>query len=75
MDKRADTELNLSFLKHYLLEDEIFMRIEKLEALCTVQIMLDASDTAPASQIRMYYSMVIEEQVTEMRSLLNQLYS
>jgi len=74
MNKRADTELNLNFLKHYLLEDEIQMRIEKLEALCAAQILLDASDTPLASHIRLYYSMVIEEQVMELRSLFSQMY-
>lgn len=74
MNKRADTELDLSFLSHFLLEDEIYMRIDKLQALCTAQIMLDASDTAPAPHIRMYYSMVIEEQVMEIRNLMDKLF-
>lgn len=74
MSKRPDTELDLSFLSHFLLEDEIYMRIDKLQALCMAQIMLDASDTAPAPHIRMYYSMVIEEQVMEMRNLMDKLF-
>lgn len=75
MNKRADTELDLSFLSHFLLEDEIYMRIDKLQALCAAQIMLDASDTAPASQIRLFYSMVIEEQVMEIRNLMDKLFA
>lgn len=75
MDKRADTKLNLSFLNNCVLEDEIYLRIDKLQALCAAQILLDASDTAPARYIRTHYSMVIEEQVTELRNLLNQLFS
>lgn len=74
MNKRSDTALDLSFLSHYLLEDEIYMRIDKLQALCTAQIMLDASDTAPAPQIRMFYSMVIEEQIMEIRNLMDKLF-
>jgi len=75
MDKRADTKLNLSFLNNYVLEDEIYLRIDKLQALCSAQIILDSSDTAPARYIRTHYSMVIDEQVTELRNLLNQLFN
>ena len=75
MDKRADMKLNLSFLNNYVLEDEVYLRIDKLQALCAAQILLDASDTVPARYIRTHYSMVIEEQVTELRNLLNQLFS
>jgi len=75
MDKRADTKLNLSFLNNYILEDEIYLRIDKLQALCAVQVILDMGDVATARYIRTHYSMVIEEQVTELRNLLNQLFN
>lgn len=75
MDKRADTKLNLSFLNNYVLEDEIYLRIDKLQALCSAQIILDSSDVAPTRCIRTHYSMVIDEQVTELRNLLNQLFN
>jgi hypothetical protein len=74
MSKRADATLNLNFLNNYVLEDEIYLRIDKLQALCSAQIIVDASDTAPARYVRMHYSMVIDEQVTELRNLLNQLF-
>lgn len=74
MDKRADAKLDLSFLNNYYLEDEIYLCIDKLQALCSAQVMLDSSDTAPARSIRMHYSMVIDEQVAELRNLLNQLF-
>lgn len=75
MDKRANTKLNLSFLNNYILEDEIYLRIDKLQALCAAQVILDMSDVAPACYVRRHYSMVIEEQVTELRNLLNQLFN
>lgn len=75
MNKRADTTLNLNFLNNYMLEDEIYLRIDKLQALCAAQIIMDDSDAAPAPSIRARYSMVIEEQVTELRNLLNQLFT
>lgn len=74
MSKRPETALDLSFLSHFLLEDEIYMRIDKLQALCNAQVMLDASDTAPAPQIRVFYSLVIEEQVQEIRKLMDKLF-
>jgi hypothetical protein len=58
-----------------MLEDEIFLRVDKLQALCAAQIILDTNDTAPARHIRTHYSMVIDEQITELRNLLNQLFS
>ncbi len=75
MDKRADTTLNLSFLNNYVLEDEIYLRLDKLQALCSAQIILDTSDSIPGRYIRAHYSMVIDEQVTELRTLLNQLFN
>ncbi|RYY01370.1 MAG: hypothetical protein EOO53_17905 [Gammaproteobacteria bacterium] len=74
MNKRTDATLNLNFLNNYVLEDEIYLRMDKLQALCAAQIVLDASDTATARYVRTHYSMVIEEQVTELRNLLNQLF-
>ena len=75
MDKRTDATLNLNFLNNYVLEDEIYLRIDKLQALCSAQIILDTSDTAPPRYARVHYSMVIDEQVTELRNLLNQLFN
>lgn len=75
MDKRTDTKMNLEFLDHFLLEDEIFLRVDKLQALCSAQIIMDSSDNVPTRHIRTYYSMIIEEQITELRDLLNQLFT
>lgn len=75
MSKGANTELNLNFLNNYVLEDEIFLRIDKLEALCAAQILLDNNEIASARNIRTHYSMVVEEQVLELRKLLSQLFN
>jgi len=74
MDKRTETTLNLNFLNSYILEDEIYLRLDKLQALCSAQILLDSHDTAPPRYRRCCYSMVIEDQVTELRSLIDQLF-
>ena len=75
MNKDANTELNLNFLNNYVLEDEIFLRIDKLQALCAAQVLWDTNEIASARNIRTHYAMVIEEQVTELRKLLNQLFT
>lgn len=75
MDKRTDMKLDLSFLNNYILEDEIYLRIDKLQALCAAQVILDSNDVAPARYIRTHYSMIIDEQVAELRKLLNQLFN
>jgi len=75
MDKRADIKLDLSFLNHYILEDEIYSRLNKLQALCAAQIILDTCDVTEARSERAHYSMVINEQVIELRHLLNQLFN
>ncbi|MES2675495.1 MAG: hypothetical protein V4660_14735 [Pseudomonadota bacterium] len=75
MEKRTDTKMNLEFLDHFLLEDEIYLRVDKLQALCSAQIIMDSSDNVPTRHIRTYYSMIIEEQIIELRDLLNQLFT
>ena len=49
MSKRASTELNLNFLNNYTLEDEVYLRIDKLQALCAAQVILNNGDTPMAS--------------------------
>ena len=75
MSKGANTELNLNFLNNYVLEDEIFLRVDKLQSLCAAQILWEANDTTSARNIRTHYAMVVEEQVVELRKLLNQLFN
>ncbi|RYG10571.1 MAG: hypothetical protein EOO07_21950 [Chitinophagaceae bacterium] len=75
MDKRADAKLDLRFLNNYVLEDEIYSRLNKLQALCAAQIVLDTHDISAVRYVRAHYSMVIDEQVTELRNLLNQLFN
>ena len=75
MDKPSDTKLNLNFLNNYVLEDEIYLRVDKLQALCSAQIILDMNDLSPARYSRAHYSLAIEEQVTELRNLLDQLFN
>ncbi len=75
MKKQAAHVLNLNFLKDYSLEDDIYLRIDKLQALCSTQTMLDSNDSIPDTSVRFHYSLVIEEQVIELRGLLDKLFN
>jgi hypothetical protein len=75
MNKQGSHELNLSFLNDYSLEDDIYLRIDKLQALCSTQTMLDSNDAIPDTSVRFHYGMVIEEQVAELRRLLDKLFN
>jgi hypothetical protein len=75
--KKQDTQnpvLNLSFLNHYPLEEDIYSSLDKLQALCNTQTMLYSNNSLPDSNIRFHYSLIIEEQVLELRSLLDELF-
>ena len=74
MNKPAEPALNLNFLSNYVLEDEIYQRLDKLQALCATQIMLDNIESAPPRNIVRPYVMVMEEQVYELRKLINELF-
>lgn len=53
------------------LEDSIFLAVDKLHALCSAQSQLDSNDCVLSPQARNHYSIILEEQVTELRCLLN----
>ncbi len=55
------------------LEEDIYLQVDKLVALVSVQTALDNSDYQPNRAIRNHYSLVIEEHALEIRNLLNQL--
>ncbi|GAB1264812.1 hypothetical protein NBRC116493_22890 [Aurantivibrio infirmus] len=53
------------------LEDQIFLAVDKLHALCSAQSQIDSNDCVLSPQARNHYSIIIEDQVTELRELLN----
>ena len=56
------------------LEDKIYLLIDKIVALCSVQAALDAGDYVPGPRIRNHYSLILEEQAIELRSLLDTMF-
>lgn len=53
------------------LEDSIYLQLDKMQALCTAQTALSSSDALPTPKTRTYYSIVIEEQASELRRLID----
>jgi len=60
-----------SMQKRGSLEDSIYLQLEKIQALCSAQTILSSSDAVPTPATRTYYSMVIEEQTSELRRLID----
>lgn len=60
-----------SMQKRGSLEDSIYLQLEKIQALCSAQTILNSSDAIPTPTTRTYYSMVIEEQTSELRRLID----
>lgn len=59
---------------HAELEDQIYLQIDKLLALVSVQAALDTSDYDPRPSTRNHYSLVIEEHTIELRQLIDKLF-
>ncbi len=59
---------------HPELEDQIYLQIDKLLALVSVQAALDTSDYNPRPSTRNHYSLIIEEHAVELRRLIDQVF-
>ena len=53
------------------LEDEIFLFMDKIEALSGVQCQLDSCDPPAQLPNRMYYSRLLHDQILALRQTLN----
>lgn len=75
MKKADDAELNLDFLNNYALEDEIYLQLDKLQALAALQaLMHSAEDSEMHKKHYHHYSLILEEQLQKLRGLLNRLF-
>ncbi|MGQ9425217.1 hypothetical protein ACXYTJ_06235 [Gilvimarinus sp. F26214L] len=54
------------------LEDQIYLQMDKLLALCGMQSLADANDCQVPLGLRTNYSAVLEEQALALRKLLDQ---
>jgi len=57
------------------LEDAIFLTADKLQALCTIQSQMETNECLVSNKTRSHYALIIEEQVNELRELLEQHFS
>jgi hypothetical protein len=75
MKKTDNAELNLDFLNNYVLEDEIYLQLDKLQALTALQTLMNSTEepTLPRKHYQ-HYSLIMEEHLLRLRGLLNQLF-
>lgn len=75
MKKADNAELNLSFLNKYALEDEIYLQLDKLQALAALQTLMNSTEEPDVPRKHyQHYSLIVEEHLLKLRGLLNQLF-
>lgn len=75
MKKAGNAELNLDFLNKYVLEDEIYLQLDKLQALTALQTLINSTeDPDVPRRHHQHYSLIVEEHLLKLRGLLNQLF-
>lgn len=75
MKKGDNAELNLEFLNNYVLEDEIYLQMDKLQALGALQTLIySAEETNIVRKHHIHYSLIMEEHLQKLRTLLDQLF-
>lgn len=57
------------------LEDLIFQQLDKVQALSEAQRLVDRSETPMSSKSRCYYSTLLDDQLQELRGLLERCFS
>ena len=57
------------------LEDSIFQQLEKIQALSEAQRVIDSTEAILSAKSRQFYSVVLDEHVQELRSLLDRCFS
>jgi hypothetical protein len=56
------------------LEDQLYLQMDKLLALCGMQAIADANDCEVPLGLRTNYSVVLEEQAVALRRLLDRMF-
>lgn len=70
-----NTDIVESLRANEPLEDDIFLQMEKIDALCSIRAAVDAGETAMSSRKMTYFSMIMEQEVKALRKLLDQVFS
>lgn len=66
----SQKEAAAKFNETYEFEDALFLAVDKLQALCTAQSQLDNGESPLSANTRAHFSLVIEDQVKEIRRML-----
>jgi hypothetical protein len=75
MKKVDNAELNLDFLINYVLEDEIYLQLDKLEAMIALQTLMSSAEHPAVPQRHFqHYALVMEEHLQKLRALINQMF-
>jgi hypothetical protein len=75
MKKADNADLKLDFLNNYALEDEIYLQLDKLQALAGLQTLMNSiEDSAVPRKHFQHYSLIIEEHLQKLRGLVNQMF-
>ncbi len=74
MKGQAKGDLNLDFLNNYQIEDDIYLQLDKLQALISLQTLLNTAESAPTRAQHLYYAMTLEEQMEKLRGMVDELF-
>lgn len=74
MKEQAKGNLNLGFLNNYQIEDDIYLQLDKLQALVSLQTLLNTAESAPTRAQQLYYAMTLEEQLEKLRGMVDELF-
>ena len=66
----SQQEAAAKFNEKHQFEDALFLAVDKLQALCTAQTQLDTGETPLSPSTRSHISLVIEDQVKDIRRML-----
>ena len=70
----AKGELNLDFLNNFELEDEIYLQMDKLQALASLQTLFNTAERPPSPAQYLYHGLMLEEQLGKLQALLDILF-
>lgn len=74
MKGQSEATVDFDFTNSYLLEDEIYRQLDKIEALTALNTLLNRAETPPARSQLLHYCMTLEEQMVRMRELIDRLF-
>lgn len=56
------------------LEDDIFLQMEKIDALSAIRLAVDAGESAMSPRTMSYFSLVMDQEIKKLRELLDKIF-